>query len=430
MSVRAVAAYNTSKRDREGRVFHPREAGGVGYDLNVRGERLYHAGDTDVIPEMDSVAGVDVALLPVSGTYVMTAGEAAEAARRIQPRVAVPMHWGEHLGTREDALAFERAGAGGGHDHGEGRWIGPSIALETMAARGAGAGRAAVRADAAGAGAAARRAACLRPGGGRARHVAGGRGWERRRDEGRTVDNGNGSGGDGSVDFELSTDASRHRSARRRRSRPLGLMVGGKLQLSGKRRRALQLRALADGADPTIADALAAGAELDADAIYRSLALPDRPGVDARPQLHGRATRSTATGRVARARRRRRAGERVAGDGRAAPNATVATGLDTYRGLVSGAMTPPEAMQQPPDRRRGRAVTRPRCSAAGSTAPRAATTPSSSARRASGPCRSAGAGRGAATRATALPLPAARPVGDSGDPAHDSAGDAPPAAAT
>ena len=105
-----MAAYNTSKRDREGRLFHPREAGWVGFDLNVRGERLYHSGDTDVIPEMDGVAGVDVALLPVSGVYVMTAGEAAEAARRIQPRVAVPMHWGEHIGTREDAEAFaERA---------------------------------------------------------------------------------------------------------------------------------------------------------------------------------------------------------------------------------------------------------------------------------------------------------------------------------
>ena len=97
---RAVAAYNTSKRDAEGKLFHPREAGWVGYDLNVRGERLYHSGDTDVIPEMDSVTGVDVALLPVSGVYVMTAGEAAEAARRIQPRVAVPMHWGEHIGSR------------------------------------------------------------------------------------------------------------------------------------------------------------------------------------------------------------------------------------------------------------------------------------------------------------------------------------------
>ncbi|MFN2616908.1 MAG: MBL fold metallo-hydrolase [Thermoleophilaceae bacterium] len=106
VEIRAVAAYNTSKRDPEGNVFHPRDAGGVGFELNVRGERLYHAGDTDVIPEMDDVIGVDVALLPVSGTYVMTADEAAEAARRIQPRVAVPMHWGEHIGTYEDATAF------------------------------------------------------------------------------------------------------------------------------------------------------------------------------------------------------------------------------------------------------------------------------------------------------------------------------------
>jgi L-ascorbate metabolism protein UlaG (beta-lactamase superfamily) len=110
VAVRAVAAYNTSKRDSDGNVFHPREAGWVGYDLNLRGERLYHSGDTDVIPEMDSVTGVDVALLPVSGVYVMTADEAAEAARRIQPRVAVPMHWGQHIGTLEDALSFrERA---------------------------------------------------------------------------------------------------------------------------------------------------------------------------------------------------------------------------------------------------------------------------------------------------------------------------------
>ena len=106
VSIGAVAAYNTSKRDADGKLFHAREAGGVGFDVNIRGERLYHAGDTDVIPEMDQVTGVDVALLPVSGTYVMTAEEAAEAARRIQPRLAIPMHWGEHLGTKEDADRF------------------------------------------------------------------------------------------------------------------------------------------------------------------------------------------------------------------------------------------------------------------------------------------------------------------------------------
>jgi L-ascorbate metabolism protein UlaG (beta-lactamase superfamily) len=106
VAIRAVAAYNTSKRDADGKVFHAREAGWVGYDVNIRGERLYHAGDTDVIPEMDEVTGVDVALLPVSGTYVMTAEEAAEAARRIQPRVAVPMHWGEQMGAKQDAQRF------------------------------------------------------------------------------------------------------------------------------------------------------------------------------------------------------------------------------------------------------------------------------------------------------------------------------------
>ena len=100
LHVLAVAAYNTSKRDADGNVFHPREAGGLGYELNFRGQRIYHSGDTDVIPEMDAVSGV----------YVMTSAEAAEAARRIGPRVAVPMHWGEHIGTREDAETFaERA---------------------------------------------------------------------------------------------------------------------------------------------------------------------------------------------------------------------------------------------------------------------------------------------------------------------------------
>ena len=55
---------------------------------------------------MDQAGGADVALLPVSGTYVMTAVEAAEAARRIDPGLAIPMHWGTIIGTREDAEKF------------------------------------------------------------------------------------------------------------------------------------------------------------------------------------------------------------------------------------------------------------------------------------------------------------------------------------
>ena len=122
-----MAAYNTSKRDREGRVFHPREAGWVGFDLNVRGERLYHSGDTDVIPEMDSVVGVDVALLPVSGTYVMTAEEAAEAARRIQPRRGGADALGRAHRHARGRRGVRGEGAGGGADPREGWLAGRSM---------------------------------------------------------------------------------------------------------------------------------------------------------------------------------------------------------------------------------------------------------------------------------------------------------------
>jgi L-ascorbate metabolism protein UlaG (beta-lactamase superfamily) len=109
LDITALAAYNTNKVDSEGRLFHPREAGWVGYVLSAGGGKIYHSGDTDVIPEMDQAAGVDVALLPVSGTYVMTASEAVEAARRIAPKLAIPMHWGTVVGSRADAEEFARA---------------------------------------------------------------------------------------------------------------------------------------------------------------------------------------------------------------------------------------------------------------------------------------------------------------------------------
>jgi L-ascorbate metabolism protein UlaG (beta-lactamase superfamily) len=106
LELTAVPAYNTNKLNSDGHPFHPREAGWVGYLLRAGGDRLYHSGDTDVIPEMDKAAGVDIALLPVSGTYVMTAAEAAEAARRIEPSLAIPMHWGTVIGSRADAEEF------------------------------------------------------------------------------------------------------------------------------------------------------------------------------------------------------------------------------------------------------------------------------------------------------------------------------------
>ena len=106
VTVAAVAAYNVDKFRQPGEVFHPRAAGGLGYIVELDGRRIYHAGDTDAIPEMRDVR-CDVALLPVSGTYVMTAAEAAEACRMISAAAAVPMHYGDIVGTAADAARFE-----------------------------------------------------------------------------------------------------------------------------------------------------------------------------------------------------------------------------------------------------------------------------------------------------------------------------------
>jgi L-ascorbate metabolism protein UlaG (beta-lactamase superfamily) len=103
--IRAVPAYNVNKFRGPGVAFHPREAGHVGFVITVEGQRIYHAGDTDLIPEMEGL-DVDIALLPVSGTYVMTAEEAAEAAAVIRPKVAIPMHIGENIGTLQDGERF------------------------------------------------------------------------------------------------------------------------------------------------------------------------------------------------------------------------------------------------------------------------------------------------------------------------------------
>jgi L-ascorbate metabolism protein UlaG (beta-lactamase superfamily) len=101
VTVEAVPAYNTNKK------FHPKNAGHVGYIVTVGGERLYFAGDTDHIPEMKTFQ-CDVALLPVSGTYVMTATEAVSAFNDIQPAVAVPMHYGAGVaGNPSDARFFK-----------------------------------------------------------------------------------------------------------------------------------------------------------------------------------------------------------------------------------------------------------------------------------------------------------------------------------
>lgn len=102
VTVEAVPAYNTNKD------FHPKSKGWLGFIVEVDGVRVYHAGDTDFIPEMKDFS-VDIALLPVSGTYVMTADEAVEAALAINPKIAIPMHYGAIVGGEQDAESFKAA---------------------------------------------------------------------------------------------------------------------------------------------------------------------------------------------------------------------------------------------------------------------------------------------------------------------------------
>jgi len=100
IAINAVPAYNIGKR------FHPIDAGNLGYVVAAGGLRVYHAGDTDLIPEMAGLKA-DVALLPVGGTYTMDAVEACRAAQAIKPKAAVPMHYGSVVGSKEDALRFK-----------------------------------------------------------------------------------------------------------------------------------------------------------------------------------------------------------------------------------------------------------------------------------------------------------------------------------
>jgi len=97
--IEVVPSYNTNKQ------FHTKDRGWVGYIFTVAGERIYLAGDTDYIPEMKTFRA-DIALLPVSGTYVMTADEAVQAALDIKPKIAIPMHYGSIVGSGGDARKF------------------------------------------------------------------------------------------------------------------------------------------------------------------------------------------------------------------------------------------------------------------------------------------------------------------------------------
>ena len=98
-----VPAYNLNKQ------FHEKEEHWVGYIIKINGSLIYHAGDTDLIPEMKNMKNISIALLPVGGHFTMDWKEAVQAASLIYPTLAIPMHYGSDVvGTTEDAENFVR----------------------------------------------------------------------------------------------------------------------------------------------------------------------------------------------------------------------------------------------------------------------------------------------------------------------------------
>lgn len=105
LKVLGVPAYNIGKS------FHPKSEGWLGYLIKLDNVLIYHAGDTDLIPEMKNLTGYGskkdfIALLPIGGKFTMNAEEAAEAAKIIKPSLAVPIHYGSIVGTQDDVNEF------------------------------------------------------------------------------------------------------------------------------------------------------------------------------------------------------------------------------------------------------------------------------------------------------------------------------------
>ena len=94
-----IPAYNTNK------TFHPKENGWVDYSITLDDIRYYIAGDTDITEENRKVK-CDVAFVPVGGTYTIDFKEAAQLINEIQPKIAVPIHYGSVVGTKQDATDF------------------------------------------------------------------------------------------------------------------------------------------------------------------------------------------------------------------------------------------------------------------------------------------------------------------------------------
>jgi len=93
VKVTAQQAYNIVRGSKPGSPFHPKGFG-VGWIVESEGKRLYHLGDTELIPEMEKIGPIDVMLVPIGGFYLMDIDEAVKTVKMIQPRHVIPMHFG------------------------------------------------------------------------------------------------------------------------------------------------------------------------------------------------------------------------------------------------------------------------------------------------------------------------------------------------
>ena len=96
-----LPAYNVNKK------FHPKKNNWVGYLIDINGVTYYIAGDTDITKENKKIK-CDVAFVPVGGTFTMDYKEAAKLINIICPKVAVPIHYGSIVGSKEDGTNFSK----------------------------------------------------------------------------------------------------------------------------------------------------------------------------------------------------------------------------------------------------------------------------------------------------------------------------------
>ncbi len=99
--IEAVLAYNVIKTN-----YHTKGKNFVGYILTINGVRIYVAGDTEKIPEMDKI-NCDIAFLPLGQKYTMNSvQEAIDSAVAVKAKIAIPYHFGLAEGTADDAKLF------------------------------------------------------------------------------------------------------------------------------------------------------------------------------------------------------------------------------------------------------------------------------------------------------------------------------------